>query len=173
MYIKRQLYSILLFSAILLMMSCEKSFDPSAYDGVQEKLDNDAIRSDSVIWAEDGVELWLSGVEHSGIVLGEIVDPTLMLADGWRVPTLNEGRYLHTLTIQGMHSSERYLCYDAESGVWYSFLFGNQGSITKAGTKTKYTLCGVKSVENGKVIDGVEFKFVFSDEWNDDLDIDL
>lgn len=36
--------------------------------------------------------------------------------------------------------TERYLCMDYDTDVWYTFCFNGIGNITRAGAKTKYTL---------------------------------
>lgn len=160
-------YAALLSVLMLMLSSCEKSFDPSAYEEEQMK-DTDSIREDSVVWHENGAEMLLSGIEIKGIVLAEVEDPAALLPTGWRIPTLAEGRYLHTISLKGKHSSERYLCYDYDNETWYSFLFDNQGSITKAGQKTKYTLCGVKTSgdEDGSV--GINFNLILHENWEED-----
>jgi len=53
----------------------------------------------------------------------------------WRIPTKKEAIVLKTLS---MFDTDRYVCLDSESGVYYTFRYG--GSITKAGSKTKYNV---------------------------------
>lgn len=179
MYSRVNNYSIVIFLSLLFFASCEKSYDPSAYENKEEEEGTDVEvveLEDVLVWQDDDTELWLSGKEIQGVVLGETDDPTVQLPYGWRVPTLAEGRLLHTITLSREHSSERFLCYDADTETWYSFLFDNQGSIAKAGNKTKYTLCGVKTITNGKVSEDTDISYELyelPDDWKNDLEIEL
>lgn len=165
--------------ALPLLASCEKKFDPASWENNLEEgnsTSDEFIPQDTLVWQDGKSEMWLSGQEFTGIVLGEMEDPANLLSDECRVPTLDEGRYLHTITLQGLHSNERYLCYDEDTEIWYSFLFDNQGTIAKAGRKTKYTLRGVRTVKNGNVTDGSDILFnliELPDNWYDNLEVEL
>ena len=84
--------------------------------------------------------IYLAPVEYqiAHITLSNNPNPEKDLAGEYRVPTRREANYMHKCTIDDA-GSERYLCKDEETGVWYTFCFG-AGNVTKAGTKTSYTL---------------------------------
>ncbi len=100
-----------------------------------------SVYGEDIIWQHGDSALYLCRHEWNSIILSNQDPSDLVAALPWRVPTKAEGQLLHKFLIEVTHK-QRYLCVD-EDGVYWTFLFGS-GNVTKAGTKTAYTLRPVR-----------------------------
>lgn len=101
---------------------------------------------ETAVYCSDGTILYLSDREYTNIQLSTTPNPESLLGTSiYRIPTRDEAKVLNSASIE-TENTQRLLCLDSETGAYYTFsLLG--GSVTKAGSKTKYTLRPVRSVE--------------------------
>ena len=96
----------------------------------------------------DTAYFYVSGDEISDITLSECHHPESLISDArYRMPTKWEVMTVlrYVAPPSGYWKSrQRVLCYDNETGVWYSFAW-NIGNVTKAGYKTPYTVMPIRT----------------------------
>lgn len=165
---------------LLLLASCQK-VDFTEYtepDTEQTATDEQGTPLPELFLTEnDTARFFLSGKSYQGITLSDYPTPSTLITDSrYRMPTKSEASLLKALTIPTdyWNSKERILCqdpcYDAPetSPTYYTFTFGNTGSITKAGFKTKYTLLPIRTEHKASTTPSTQdtgFDITVNDEW--------
>ena len=139
----------ILLLAVCALAACEKPFiadvgedDPSVV------VPGDVKPVGEVLWAEnDTARFYLQGVELCDVVLTYTPTPSVLITNPlYRLPTKLEAaevlRYAN-LSDSCWMSKQRILCVDDLSGKYYTFV--PYGTVTKAGTKTKYCILPIRS----------------------------
>lgn len=139
----------LLFVCAACLLACEKPYiadvgedDPSVV------VPGDGKPVGEVLWAEnDTARFYLQGVELCDVVLTYSPAPSMLITNPlYRLPTKLEAaevlRYAD-LSDSCWMSKQRILCVDDMSGNYYTFV--PYGTVTKAGTKTKYCILPIRS----------------------------
>lgn len=102
---------------------------------------------DTLVYYDSHMQIYVCEHEWSGIVLNE-KDPNKVVANTkWHVPTYTEAVLVRSCRFGKECGTQRYLCYDTDFGVWYSYKMNNEGNVTKAGNKTKYAIRPVRVVK--------------------------
>lgn len=86
-------------------------------------------------------------IEH--ITLATYPFPDRDIKGDYVVPAKSEAEFFHMCYVKDV-GTERYLCFDFETQTWYTFCFNGVGKLTKAGSKTKYTLRPIKMIVQPK-----------------------
>lgn len=140
----------LMFACVAwLLTACEKPYIADV--GEDNELvapGGGAEHGGEVLWTEnDTARFYLSGVEVNDVVLGDYPTPPSLIADPrYRLPTrLEAAQVLKYADVpEGCwHSKQRIMCVDSQSGSYYTFV--PHGTVTKAGTKTKYCILPIRT----------------------------
>lgn len=131
----------------------------------------------------DTALIYVSNRETDNIALADVPDPAktyAMQLSPYRMPTRLEASELRKVTLPADYwkSGLRALCYDDPAhssvkiggtqygtGAYYTFLWGS-GSVSKAGTKTKYTITPVRSQPLAPI--GTPFTITVDFDWSGD-----
>lgn len=140
----------LLFAcAAWLLAACEKPvFEDAGGDDPSVVVHGDGEQTGEVLWTEnDTARFYLSGVEVIGVVLADYPAPSSLIADSrYRLPTrLEATQVLKYADVPDgcWHSKQRIMCVDDQTGSYYTFV--PHGTVTKAGTKTKYCVLPIRT----------------------------
>lgn len=152
--------------AAWLLAACEKPvFEDAGVDDPSVVVPGDGEQTGEVLWTEnDTARFYLSGVEVSDVVLGDYPAPSSLITDArYRLPTrLEAAQVLKYADVPDgcWQSKQRIVCMDDLSGSYYTFV--PHGTVTKAGTKTKYCVLPIRTErtsEEGHV------DITVNDEW--------
>lgn len=102
---------------------------------------------EQIVYDSQDTIMFLCDHEWTNITLSN-TNPDTLDIQPWRIPTLEEATYLHQQLVS-YKTNQRFLCVDS-SGIYYTFLFGKVGSITQAGSKTKYALRPIRTIIHPK-----------------------
>lgn len=140
----------LMFACVAcLLAACEKPvFSDAGEDDPSVVAPGDGEQTGEVLWTEnDTARFYLSGVEVSDVVLGDYPAPSSLITDArYRLPTRLEAA--HVLKYADVsdgcwQSKQRIVCVDDQTGSYYTFV--PHGTVTKAGTKTKYCVLPIRT----------------------------
>lgn len=126
---------------VLILTACENL--PTPYAPAQDEQSQPTISTYSqevMVYQDSVVRLFLAERLFTDITISDIPDSATLAP--WRIPTKNEAEYLHTLDMK--QYKQRMLCVGTDG--YYTFQFGNQGTISRAGTKTKYCIRPVRTI---------------------------
>lgn len=134
--------------AACLLAACEKSYIADVGEDDESVVPGDGEHGGEVLWTEnDTARFYLQGVELSGVVLTDYPTPPSLIADPrYRLPTrLEAAQVLKYADVPDgyWHSKQRIMCVDSQSGSYYTFV--PHGTVTKAGTKTKYCILPIRT----------------------------
>lgn len=162
---------------LLLLCACQK-VDLSEYAPPEQEQTATDEQGDPLpellLTTNDTARFYLAGTFYQGIALSDYPTPSTLIADPrYRMPTRTEAQVLKALTIpiEYWNGKERILCedpcYDApeSSPTYYTFTFGNTGSVTKAGFKTKYSLLPIRTERIAPTTQDTGFDISVNDEW--------
>lgn len=145
---------LLFVCAACLLAACEKPYIADAgEDDDQVVVPGDGKPVGEVLWAEnDTARFYLQGVELCDVVLTYSPATSVLITNPrYRLPTKLEAsevlRYAD-LSDSCWMSKQRILCVDDLSGKYYTFV--PYGTVTKAGTKTKYCILPMRSERTSK-----------------------
>lgn len=139
----------LMFACVAwLLAACEKPFIADVGEDDELVVSGDGEHGDEVLWTEnDTARFYLSGVEVSDVVLTDCPTPSSLIADSrYRLPTrLEAAQVLKYADVPDGYwrSKQRIVCVDEPSGSYYTFV--PHGTVTKAGTKTKYCVLPIRT----------------------------
>ena len=159
-------YLLFIYTACILA-ACEKPYIADADDEEEHPvLPGDGEQAGEVLWAEnDTARFYLQGIELSGVVLTYYPTPSVLITNPvYRLPTKSEAS--HVLKYADLPdgywmSKQRILCIDDESGNYYTFV--PNGTVTKAGMKTKYCILPIRT-ERTREVEHVDI--TINDEWD-------
>lgn len=139
---------MLFVCAACLLTACEKSYIADVGEDDESVVPGDGEHGGEVLWTEnDTARFYLQGVELSGVVLTDYPTPPSLIADPrYRLPTrLEAAQVLKYADVPDgyWHSKQRIMCVDSQSGSYYTFV--PHGTVTKAGTKTKYCILPIRT----------------------------
>jgi len=121
---------LLILAVATLLISCNK------------KKDEPELYTETLVYQDDSQLVYLCDYEWKDVLVGD--NPKSKIEGTiWRIPTKDEAEYLHTFSIS--NGSQRYLCID-NNETYYTFWFSGQGSISKAGAKTKYAVRPIRVI---------------------------
>lgn len=134
--------------AACLLTACEKSYIADVGEDDESVVPGDGEHGGEVLWTEnDTARFYLQGVELNGVVLTDYPTPPSLIADPrYRLPTrLEAAQVLKYADVPDgyWHSKQRIMCVDSQSGSYYTFV--PHGTVTKAGTKTKYCILPIRT----------------------------
>ena len=140
---------LLFVCAVCLLAACENPYIADAgEDDPSVVVSGDGKPVGEVLWAEnDTARFYLQGVELCDVVLTYSPTPSMLITNPlYRLPTKLEAaevlRYAD-LSDGCWMSKLRILCIDEPSGNYYTFV--PYGTVTKAGTKTKYCILPIRT----------------------------
>lgn len=153
----------------------------NAQPAPQQATDTSAVRPDTMIAVNDTARFYLSGQEYAGITLTLHPTPSAAIGDmRYRLPTkLEVCAVLRTCALPDDYwrSRQRILCYDAPkdscarttgttfgTGLYYTYIPG--GTVTKAGTKTKYCILPIRTERHPMA--NTSANITVNDDWKAD-----
>lgn len=146
-------------------MACEKPYVASDGDDEEVVPGGGAEQRGEVLWTEnDTAQFYLQGVELSGVVLTDYPTPSVLIAHPlYRLPTrLEAAQVLKYADVPDgcWQSKQRIMCVDSQSGSYYTFV--PHGTVTKAGTKTKYCILPIRTERTSEE---ERVNITVNDEW--------
>lgn len=167
-------------ASAFLVQGCEKIvIEPIQSNGQSDDAADTIQLPDTLIAANDTALFYLSGMEYADITLEAYPTPSLQIASPrYRLPTkLEVSELLRKVSLPNGYwkSKQRILCYDTPqnadiksgsstfgTGSYYTYV--PNGTITKAGFKTKYCILPIRSerIPNASTCIGV----TINDKWN-------
>lgn len=157
----------LMFACVAwLLAACEKPYIADVGEDDELVVPGDGEHGGEVLWTEnDTARFYLSGVEVSDVVLADCPAPSSLIADSrYRLPTRMEAAQVlkYAALPEGYWlSKQRIMCIDEPSDGYYTFV--PHGTVTKAGTKTKYCILPLRT-ERTSEEDHVDI--TVNDEWD-------
>lgn len=140
----------LMFACVAwLLAACEKPYIADAgEDEGSVVVPGDGELMGEVLWTEnDTARFYLSGVEVRDVVLGDCPTPSSLITDPrYRLPTrLEAAQVLKYADVPDgcWQSKQRIMCVESQSNGYYTFV--PHGTVTRAGTKTKYCILPIRT----------------------------
>ena len=158
---------LLFMCAAFMLSACEKPYIADEDDEEEHHvLPGDDAQNGEVLWAEnDTARFYLQGIELSGVVLTYYPTPSVLITNHvYRLPTKSEAsQVLKYADLPDGYwlSRQRILCVDDKSGNYYTF--APYGTVTKAGTKTKYCILPIRTERTSEV---EHVDITINDEWD-------
>ena len=157
----------LMFACVAcLLAACEKPYIADVGEDNGLVVPGDGEHRGEVLWTEnDTARFYLQGREVRDVVLTDCPAPSLLITDTrYRLPTRMEAAQVlkYADVPDGCwQSKQRIMCVDSQSNGYYTFV--PHGTVTKAGTKTKYCILPIRS-ERIRDKEGVDI--TVNDEWD-------
>ena len=167
-------------ASAFLVLGCEKIvIEPIQSNGQSDDAADTIHLPDTLIAANDTALFYLSGMEYADITLEAYPIPSLQIVNPhYRLPTkLEVSDLLRNVSIPNGYwkSKQRILCYDTPqnvdvksgsstfgTGSYYTYV--PNGTITKAGFKTKYCILPIRSER--MLGASTSTSIIVNDKWN-------
>ena len=157
---------MLFVCAACLLAACEKPYIADVGEDDESVVPGDGEHGGEVLWTEnDTARFYLQGVELSGVVLTDYPTPSVLIAHPlYRLPTrLEAAQVLKYADLPEGYwlSKQRIMCVDSQPGSYYTFV--PHGTVTKAGTKTKYCVLPIRTERTSEE---ERVNITVNDEWD-------
>ncbi len=157
---------MLFVCAACLLAACEKPYIADVGEDDESVVPGDGELMGEVLWTEnDTARFYLQGVELSGVVLTDYPTPSVLIAHPlYRLPTrLEAAQVLKYADLPEGYwlSKQRIMCVDSQPGSYYTFV--PHGTVTKAGTKTKYCVLPIRTERTSEE---ERVDITINDEWD-------